>query len=173
MPIEPDAKDWTWVLERRCPECGYDARSVLAPQVAAAVRDNAVAWEAVLRRDDVRARPSSTRWSSLEYGCHVRDVCELYLLRLRLMQTEVDPLFANWDQDAAAIERRYVEQEPAVVTAALLAAAAALADGLDGLGEEDWARTGRRSDGATFTIDSFVRYLLHDLVHHRWDVGAR
>ena len=22
MPIEPDTKDWTWVLHERCPECG-------------------------------------------------------------------------------------------------------------------------------------------------------
>ena len=23
MPIEPDTKDWTWVLDRRCEECGF------------------------------------------------------------------------------------------------------------------------------------------------------
>ena len=26
--ITPDTKDWTWVLEQACPECGYDAGSV-------------------------------------------------------------------------------------------------------------------------------------------------
>ena len=26
--IVPDDKDWTWVLERVCPECGFDARSI-------------------------------------------------------------------------------------------------------------------------------------------------
>ncbi|WP_458689292.1 hypothetical protein [Nocardia tengchongensis] len=25
MPIVPDAKDWTWVLERTCAECGFDS----------------------------------------------------------------------------------------------------------------------------------------------------
>ena len=25
VPIVPDGKDWTWVLERPCPECGFDA----------------------------------------------------------------------------------------------------------------------------------------------------
>ena len=24
MTIQPDDKDWTWVLDRRCPECGLD-----------------------------------------------------------------------------------------------------------------------------------------------------
>ena len=23
--ITPDTKDWTWVLERPCPECGFEA----------------------------------------------------------------------------------------------------------------------------------------------------
>ena len=27
MAIVPDTKDWTWVLERPCDECGFDARS--------------------------------------------------------------------------------------------------------------------------------------------------
>lgn len=27
MAIVPDTKDWTWVLERACPECGFDASS--------------------------------------------------------------------------------------------------------------------------------------------------
>ena len=24
---EPDTKDWTWVLESTCPECGFDSRA--------------------------------------------------------------------------------------------------------------------------------------------------
>ena len=24
-PIVPDTKDWTWVLDRPCEECGFDA----------------------------------------------------------------------------------------------------------------------------------------------------
>lgn len=26
MAITPDTKDWTWVLERPCPECGFDTQ---------------------------------------------------------------------------------------------------------------------------------------------------
>jgi hypothetical protein len=25
-------------------------------------------------------------------------------------------------------------------------------------------------DGASFTVDSFSRYFLHDVIHHLWDV---
>ena len=26
--IEPDGKDWTWVLEQPCPECGFDPAAI-------------------------------------------------------------------------------------------------------------------------------------------------
>ena len=35
VPITPDDKDWTWVLERTCPECGFTASAVDATDVAA------------------------------------------------------------------------------------------------------------------------------------------
>ncbi|MET0797746.1 MAG: DinB family protein, partial [Rhodococcus sp. (in: high G+C Gram-positive bacteria)] len=28
MPIEPDTKNWTWVLDSACPDCGFDSSSV-------------------------------------------------------------------------------------------------------------------------------------------------
>ena len=36
---------------------------------------------------------------------------------------------------------------------------------------DQWSRTGNRNDGARFTIDTFARYLLHDVVHHIYDVS--
>ncbi len=174
MPIVPDAKDWTWVLERPCPECGFDAAAVPPESVAQLLRDNAAAWRRVLEQSDaaVRRRPAEDRWSPLEYACHVRDVCTLYHHRLDLMLGEDDPLYPNWDQDATAVDERYREQDPAVVSAQLLDAAAGLADAFDGVRGEQWLRTGRRGDGARFTIAGFSRYLLHDPVHHLRDVGG-
>jgi hypothetical protein len=172
LPIVPDDKDWTWVLERSCPECGFDAASVVPESVAPRLRDNAAAWAVVLSQPDgvVRRRPADDRWSALEYACHVRDVCVLYHQRLLLMLHEDDPLYPNWDQDVTAVEARYDEQNPAVVSAELGEAAAALADGFDGVRGEQWLRPGRRSDGARFSIAGFSRYLLHDPVHHLYDV---
>jgi hypothetical protein len=171
--IQPDTKDWTWVLDRACPECGYDSSSIVASGVAERVRRNGSAWQVVLEASDVSARPHPTQWSPLEYACHVRDVCALYLVRLELMLTEDDPLFANWDQDATAVERRYDHAVPVEVAEELLTASHALAATLDSVRGTDWLRTGRRSDSASFTIESFSRYLLHDLVHHLWDVSGR
>ena len=172
MAITPDTKDWTWVLERSCPECGFAAGEVRAGAVAALIRDNAAAWPEVLARSDVAVRPTSDRWSALEYGCHVRDVYRLYLERLTLMLSEDDPLFPDWDQDATAVEDGYADQDPTVVADELVEAADRLAAAFDGVTGAQWRRPGRRSDGASFTIDSFSRYLIHDPVHHLWDVGG-
>ena len=173
MPIVPDTKDWTWVLERPCPECGFDARAFPRELVGQMVRENACSWQEVLARpgDLLTARPSDDRWSALEYACHVRDVLRLYDERLELMLTEDDPDFPNWDQDAAAVEQRYNEQEPRRVAADVISGAGRLADRFDGVAGAAWQRTGTRSDGARFTVESFARYFIHDPVHHLDDVA--
>jgi hypothetical protein len=167
--ITPDDKDWTWVLERPCPECGFDAPAVAPTDVARLVRENAAAWPPLLAHPQARVRPTPDRWSALEYGCHVRDVFRLYDQRLHLMLDHDDPLFPNWDQDAAAVADRYNEQDPAAVTAELVDAAERLAASFDAVQPDQWGRTGGRSDGARFTVASFSRYFIHDPVHHVHD----
>jgi hypothetical protein len=170
VAIEPDTKDWTWVLERPCPECGFDTATVVLDQVPEMVRANAAAWRVVLDNERVRERPSDDTWSALEYGCHVRDVFRLYDERLALMLEHDDPDFANWDQDATAVQERYDRQSPSRVADELESAAFDLAARFEAVSGDEWARTGRRSDGATFTIDSFARYFVHDPIHHLHDV---
>jgi hypothetical protein len=158
------------VLQRPCGECGFDTSSVERATVSATIRDHATRWELVLDAADVRTRPSPRVWSPLEYGCHVRDVFRLYDYRLGLMLTQDDPVYPNWDQDETAVRDRYGEQEPARVKVELVEAAHTLADRFDTVTGDGWERPGRRSDGARFTVDTFARYMLHDIVHHLHDV---
>jgi hypothetical protein len=102
----------------------------------------------------------------------VRDLCQVFDERVRLMRTLDDPQFENWDQDATAITAGYADQVPERVSAELTAAATAFAMHLQSVGDDDWPRPGRRSNGSTFTIDSLSRYFMHDVVHHLHDVGA-
>lgn len=173
LPPTPDDKDWTWVLDRGCPECGFDTSSVELAAVGDMVRENASTWQRVLARPDVRERPEPGTWSALEYACHVRDVFRIYLERLDLMLTEAGPHYANWDQDETAVAERYDLAEPARVAAELTTAAAAIADRFDSVEPSQADRTGFRSDGASFTIGSFARYFVHDPIHHLWDVRER
>ena len=168
MPITPDTKDWTWVLEKTCPECGFDVTSFPKEEVGRLVRENAAQWPPLLAHPAVRTRPSHDRWSGLEYACHVRDVFKLYDERLRMMLEEDDPDYPNWDQDEASAG--YSDEDPDVVAADIEAAAASLAARFDSVEANSWNRTGNRSDGARFTIESFARYFIHDPVHHVHDV---
>jgi len=173
MPITPDTKDWTWVLERPCAECGFDAATGSPTEVPELIRRNAAAWPAVLDRPEVQRRPNGSTWSPLEYSAHVRDVFRLARIRLSLMLDEPDPMFANWDQDETAETERYNEQDPAVVAVDLVDEAELLAKELAAVEEEQWTRRGRRSDGAVFTVASFAVYIVHDPIHHLWDVTDR
>lgn len=170
MPITPDDKNWTWVLEQVCPDCGFDASSIDRTAVADLVRQNIAVWPALLARPEATLRPTDDQWSAVEYGCHVRDVFRLFEFRLGLMLNEDGPRFANWDQDITAIEARYDEQDPAEVASDLVAAGVLMADRLQDVADDQWRRTGFRSDGAVFTVDTFAKYFLHDPVHHVDDV---
>jgi DinB superfamily len=175
LAIVPDVKDWTWVLRRPCPECGFDTRTVAREQVAGLIRANAGSWRRILAErgePELRARPDALTWSPLEYACHVRDVFSLFDVRLGLMIDTDDPLYPNWDQDATAVEQDYRGQDPSRVSDQLGAAAHRLADHFAAVSATGWSRPGRRSDGATFTVETFARYLVHDPVHHLHDVGG-
>jgi len=170
--IEPDTKDWTWVLNETCPECGYQAWSMTVDRFAPLIRDSATVWERLLADAAAAERPRPGVWSTLEYGAHVRDVHLVFAERVRLMLAEDAPNFANWDQDATAVEKRYHQADPAVVAEELLEAAATAAGLYDDVPPEAWGRRGLRSNGSEFTIETLGRYHLHDIVHHRWDVDG-
>ena len=171
MTITPDTKDWTWVLQRPCPECGLDTSTFAREDVASLVRDVARRWHELLTGPgEHRQRPEAGKWSPLEYGCHVRDVFRLYDQRLDLMQTTDGPHYLNWDQDVTAVQDRYGEQDPEIVAAELVQAGEAVAARFDTVSGDQWQRTGFRSDGAQFTVESFARYFVHDPIHHYHDV---
>jgi len=168
--MTPDSKDWTWVLDRTCRECDVDSAAHDPAVTGSVLRECARRWSAALTRPNVRERPDPRTWSPLEYGCHVRDVLRLYDERLQLMLLQDDPLYANWDQDATAVEQRYADQDPQTVATEIATATGPLADRFDGLSGNQWQRTGRRSDGASFTVTTFAQYFLHDVLHHLHDV---
>jgi hypothetical protein len=134
MAITPDTKDWAWVLQRSCAECGFNAQGFPVEAVPGMIMANAAAWQPALE-GDARTRPEPDRWSPLEYGCH--------------------------------------EQDPAEVAAALRQAAFAIAGRFENVTGEAWQRTGTRGDGARFTVETFARYLVHDPVHHLYDVTGQ
>ena len=100
----------------------------------------------------------------------MRDVFRVFDTRLRLMLAEDAPTFANWDQDATALDDDYAAQHPTVVADEIVAAAAVVADAFEAVNDDQLDRVGLRSDGSAFTVDSLARYFVHDPVHHLHDV---
>ncbi|WP_098455959.1 DinB family protein [Sanguibacter antarcticus] len=170
--IPPDTKDWTWVLTAPCPECGFVATEISIGQIGPEVRAGIPRWTAALMRPDARVRPDATTWSTLEYAAHVRDVFRLFAERLDLMLREDDPTFDDWDQDAAAEQARYASLNPMTVAVELEEAGRAVAERFDQVMPSQLARTGLRSNGSVFTVLTFGRYFLHDVVHHLHDIDS-
>lgn len=172
--IEPDDKDWTWVLERPCGECGLEAGAVPREQLGERYFVAAEEWVQILRSSPaVETRPAPGVWSPLEYGAHVRDVLGLTTERVELMLTAEDPTFANWDQDETALAQRYAEQDPEQVAQDLEAAAQRLVGLVAEIEPAAWERAGTRSNGSAFTVLTLLQYGLHDVVHHLWDVTGQ
>jgi hypothetical protein len=143
---------------------------VAGPQIGARLRLNGARWPAVCARADASTRPEPGTWSPLEYACHVRDVCTVFDVRVKLMLSQEGPQLDTWNQNVAAAAGGYRAQDPATLSAELSAAVQAAAASFDAVGEGGWRRTGRRSSTMVFTVETLGRYLPHDLTHHLHDV---
>jgi hypothetical protein len=176
MPIVPDDKDWTWVLEKPCGECGFDAGVATFAEIPRLVRHNVKAWLAMFESrtaEELAARPDDSTWSPLEYAAHVRDVYRIMHARLNLMLVLDDPTFPNWDQDVTAESQRYNAQDPEVVQRQLIRAGTAFASAVEDVPLKDVARRGVRGNGSEFTVRTLSVYALHDPVHHLHDVTGQ
>ena len=170
--ITPDTKDWTWVLNSPCAECGLNAASIAVADVPGLVRAATPAWRAALARSGARERPTPETWSVTEYGAHVRDVYRIFDERLALMIAQDEPTYPNWDQDATALASYYAEADPDIVADELAAAAEAIAARFDTVRPDSYGRRGLRSNGSEFTVTTLAQYFWHDVAHHLYDVGA-
>lgn len=173
-PAEPDTADWTWVLQRPCPQCGFVAAEVALADVPTLVRAAGERFAAALRRPDVRERPSPKVWSPLEYACHARDVSRV--MRRRIEQIlggdgSAPVRFADWDQDATAVTAQYWRSDPGTVAGQVRAATEAAAEAFARTrpDQKDWPAV--RSNGSPFTALTLGQYFVHDLHHHLWDIG--
>jgi hypothetical protein len=170
MAIEPDSKDWTWVLRQACPECAFQAAELHREDIGTRLLKAAKSLRDAVLAPDARERPRPDTWSALEYVCHTRDACQVFDERLQLMLAVDEPVFANWDQDETAAAGDYPDQDPGTVSQQLWDGALVLAARFNGVSEDDWERSGLRSNGSEFTVVTLGQYLVHDLVHHVWDL---
>ncbi|MDA8278131.1 MAG: DinB family protein [Actinomycetota bacterium] len=166
--IIPDDKDWTFVITEGCSECSFAPFPAI--ETSSRIVSAAKYFEGALAQPNVSLRPAPGVWSPLEYSCHVRDVFELFEERLSKMIQFDNPEFDNWDQDQAAIERDYQNQRPEEVLKELQRNAEGIAKSFASVTDDQWQRSGLRSNGSYFTIESFAIYFIHDIEHHIHDI---
>ncbi|QCU79170.1 DinB family protein [Citricoccus sp. SGAir0253] len=167
-PVPADDRDWTAVITDGCAECGF--RPFDPAQVADRIREGTRRWLPVLQRPDVAVRPVPEVWSPLEYACHVRDMVRLLGERVKSMRDQQDPVLADWDGNAKAVQLAYWAADPGTTWEDLERSTRRTVAILDSVPAQDRGRPGRRSDGTAFTIDSLGQYIGHEMEHHLHDV---
>lgn len=166
MDVEPETKDWTWVLTRRCPQCGENVGTLAVPEMVSKLRSLAPQWKRTANAPGAALRPNPNTWSPLEYAAHVRDALAVFAERVELMLTRDSPTFPDWDQNAAALAGNYQAAEPNLVAVEVENAIEASALLLERLEPATYERRGLRSDGASFTVQTLAQYFVHDVAHH-------
>ena len=175
MTIVPDEKDWTWVLRRPCPECGLDTSSFARAGIPAMIVANAAAWREPLAAADATRRPQARQVVT----ARVRLPCARRPEAVRLpAQPDADrgrpalpELGPGRDRDRGPL--RHPGPRHGRPTSSSAAAEAITGPLRLASAKRSGTAQGRRSDGAAFTVETFTRYLVHDPVHHLYDVTGQ
>ena len=163
-----------------CPECGFSYEGLEPAAAPEALRGFGRRYRAPLTRllkgeEDrvLRTRPEPGVWSALEYACHVRDVFTVYRERVVLVLAEDEPVLQSMGRDERPARDRYNEQDPAVVTDELAAAAERLAADLDAVDTAGWQRAGIHPypEPAPRSLAWMAANVVHEGNHHLLDIG--
>lgn len=165
--IPPETKDWTVVLRDGCPECGFQPGYDYGENVQRLRALEAPIMTAFNRPEqELYVRPQKNTWAPIEYLAHCAEVCEVMSQRLEWMLIHENPEFALRDQDAAAVDGEYLNRPVGSVKRDLLTNLHHAAGEFEKVPADLLERTGRRSDGSRFTIQTLAEYFVHDLEHH-------
>jgi DinB superfamily len=168
------ASPWFLIVrDGSCPECGLVASSVGEGDLGVAIVEEARQWDDLfVPLSDgpwLSARPAPEVWSALEYAGHVRDTLTLFADRIQLAIDVENPRFEYQDQEAAVIDRRYNDEDPHELAAAIRTNAEGFAQLLNMLPSDTWVRGGVRQQDEFFDIALLARFALHEVRHHRVD----
>jgi S-DNA-T family DNA segregation ATPase FtsK/SpoIIIE len=103
----------------------------------------------------------------------VRDVFDVYAVRVQRTLVEETPTFESMDRDGRAQRDHYNEQDPGAVADQLASNAERLAGLLDGVDAGDWERTAVNPypEPAPRTLLWMARRVVHEGSHHLLDIG--
>jgi len=116
--------------------------------------------------EDLIRRPTDLAWSITEIVCHLRDVEEFYLDRVRTILTNHDPALNAFQPDRWAVERQYRRCLCQPALDAFVGRRRETLSLLEGLGEDAWERGGLHPLRGWMTIRRIVHgWAKHDDEH--------
>jgi hypothetical protein len=111
-------------------------------------------------------RPAPTAWSAVEVVCHLRDIEEAYVDRIRFMVLNDRPVLIQLDPDRWAEDRQYARCDLADAVAAFRARREDTLAFLDSLAPDQWERAADHPARGRLTIRRVVHSLAsHDVEH--------
>jgi hypothetical protein len=114
----------------------------------------------------LRRRPGPGEWAIIEVVSHLADTEERALGRVRQMLTEDNPQLEPFDQEALAVQRRYLDLDLQAELARLeelRGQHVALLEAVDGPG---WERTGRHGEHGELTLELYETHVAAEEVDH-------
>lgn len=159
--------------DHHCPGCGFSYAALDvdgARAVIAGVPGRTRA--AALAVPDPRRRLAPSRWSALEYVCHLRDVYVSSTIRLYRVRTEDRPSLEPMLNDLRTTRFRHNEMSLPAVLDELGLTVLGFLDEVDRVRPDGWTRTATRLPGEERTAMWFVRHAAHEGVHHIGDIES-
>lgn len=115
----------------------------------------------------INKQPDEKEWSIFETANHVRNVAMFaYGLRIRRLVYEVDPLFANYDEDSDRMTDMKRSQPVNEVTSMITSEHRAISQILSLLSEEAWERSGRHRESGSLSIGFLASRLADHAEEH-------
>lgn len=115
----------------------------------------------------LRVRASDGRFAMVEHLCHLGDLeREGYGMRIERLLSEEKPEWDDFDGDAIAMQRNYLEQDADAALARFVDARAANVARLRAAKPDDWQRSGVHRGVGTITLARVAEMMLeHDRGH--------
>lgn len=121
--------------------------------------------------DKLTLSPSEGEWSVLETLIHIRNVVVLvYGLRLRRLFNEIDPLFANYDEERFRQAGMLESQPISDIVQTIVTEHEQTARLLRALPDEGWQRTGRHSEMGAMSIEFLARRIAEHAEEHNQQI---
>lgn len=161
-----------------CPECGLDYKTIKPLDAIRAVRSFPYRYRTLIKElyqqepdaeAIMRRRPDAKTWSALEYTAHAADMIDKLAPTIRRMVVEDNPTIPTFDGEKRVDADAYNDLGAPEALARLDSSCSDLGMTLDGVGAEDWARTGQFSFGERDVL-TMARNAVHEGSHHLRDI---